>query len=125
MDCSSTFIARERRVVAANRDQHRDVQPQQRLDDVLEQLLVRRRIRSRDAKVRAATKVDAADLVDAERDDVIGVAAHDPFEAVANANHFDAVEPAANSRRTDHAIDARGGASAHENCKTILWIHGS
>ena len=83
---------RERRVVAADRDQLRDVQPQQRDDRVLEVLRVLRRVGARDAEVRAAAEVDAADRVDGERHDVIDVALHDPLEAVANAEHLDAFE---------------------------------
>ena len=74
--------------------------------------------------MRSAAEMDAADLVDAERQHVIGVAAHDPLEAVADTDHLDAVEPTANGCRADDAIDARGGASADKNCKSILGIHG-
>ena len=50
------------RVVAADRDELRDVQAQQRDDRVLEVLRVLRRVRAGDADVRPAAEVDAADL---------------------------------------------------------------
>ena len=50
-------------VVAADRDQLRDVQPQQRDDRLLEVLGVERRVRPRDADVRSAAEVDAADAL--------------------------------------------------------------
>ena len=74
---------RERRVVAADGDELRHVEPQQRLHRVLEQRGALRRICARDADVRPATEMNAADAFDRERNDVIDVPLHDPFEAVA------------------------------------------
>ena len=74
--------------------QLRHVEPQQRDDGVLEVLRVGGRVGARDADVRAAAEVDAADGVDRERRDVLDVALHDPLEAVADAEHLDAFERA-------------------------------
>ena len=100
---------RERRVVAADGDELRDVQPQQRDDGVLEVLRVGRRVGARDADVRAAAEVDAADGLDGQRRDVVDVALHDPLEAVADADDVDAFELGADRRRADDAVDAGGG----------------
>ena len=114
---------RERRVVAADRDQLRDVQAQQRLDRVLEQRRALRRVGARDADVRAAAEMDAADAFDRERRDVIDVALHDPFEPVAQADDVDALEPGADGRRCDDAVEAGSGAAAAENCQLVVGVH--
>ena len=59
----------EGRVVAADGDEHRDVQSQQRDDGRLEELRVLRGIGPGDADVRAAAEVDPADLIDLEGED--------------------------------------------------------
>jgi hypothetical protein len=66
--------------------------------------------------------VDAADQVDGQRHDVVDVAAHQPFEAVADADDFDAFEAGANRRRADHAVDAGRRSSADENGEAAVRI---
>ena len=114
---------RERRVVAADRDELRDVEPQQRSNRVLEQLRVGRRIGARDADVRAAAEVNAADRFDGERHDVIDVALHDPLEPVADAEDVDAFEPGADGGRADDAVDAGRRAAADENRQLMVMLH--
>ena len=83
-----------------------------------------RRVRARDADVRAAAEVDAAHLVDGQRAHVVDVALHDPLEAVADAEDLDALEHAADGRGADDAVDAGGGAAADENGQSLLMAHG-
>ena len=54
-------------------------------DGVLEVARIGGRVGARDADVRPAAEVDAADGVDGQRHDVVDVALHDPLEAVADA----------------------------------------
>ena len=114
---------RERGVVSADGDELRDVEPQQRLDRVLEQRRALRRIRARDADVRAAAEMNAADAFDRERDDVIDVPLHDPFEPVAQSDDVDALQPGADRRRGDDAVETRGGAAPAENCELVVGVH--
>ncbi len=115
---------RERRVVAADRDQLRDVQAQQRDHGVLEVLGVLGRVGARDADVRAAAEVDPAHLVDRERPHVVDVALHDPLEAVADPEHLDALEQAADGGRADHAVDAGSGPAPDQDRQSLLMAHG-
>ena len=73
--------------------------------------------------MRPAPEVNAAHRFDGQRDDVIDVALHDPFEAVANAEHVDPIEPGPNRRRPNHAVDARGRSSADENSERLVMFH--
>ena len=110
---------RERRVVAADGDELRDVEPKQRGHGVFEQSWVGRRIGARDAEVRSAAKVDAADGVDGERHDMRRVALHDPLEAVADPDDGDAFEAGADGGGADDAIDAGGRAAADQDGKIV------
>ena len=85
---------------------------------------IRRRIRARDAEVRAAAEMDPADGVDGQRHDVVDVALHDPLEAVADADDVDALEPGADGRRADDAVDAGGRAAADQNGEIVMVLHG-
>ena len=124
---------RERRVVAADRHELRDVQPQQRVDGLVEERRVFRGIGTRDAEVRTAAEVNAADGIDRERDDVIDVALHDPRKPVADADDVDALEPGADGRCADDRIDAGGRAASdqdgesigHDFCFQFLAARGS
>ena len=80
-------------------------------------------IRSRDADMRPALKMDTAQTFDRQRDDVADVALHDPFEAVAQAEHFDAVEPRADRGRGDDAVQTRRRSAAAENCQFVVGVH--
>ncbi len=110
----------ERRVVAADGHELRHVEAEQRIDRLVEERRVLGRIGARDAEVRAAAEVDAADGVDGERDDVIDVALHDPGEAVADADDLDAFETRADRRRADHRVDAGGRATTDEDGKLVM-----
>ena len=113
----------ERRVVAADRQQPRDVEAEQGSNRVLEVLGVRVRVGARDPDVRSAAKVNAAHRLDRQRDDVIDVASHDPLEPVANAEHVDPFEPGPNGRRPDHAVDAGRRSAADENGQRMGVFH--
>ena len=91
----------EGRVVAADGEQLRDVQPKQAQHRRLQQLRIGGRIGAGDPEIRAAAEVDPADAVDGERDDMDDVTLHQPGEPVLNAQHLHAAEAPAN----------RGGAS--------------
>ena len=107
-------------VVAADGHELRDVQAQQRVDGLVEERRVLGRVGARDAEVRAAAKVDAADGVDRERHDMVDIALHDPGEAVADADDVEAFEPGADGRRADDRVDARGRATADENGELVM-----
>ena len=94
------------------------------MTDVLEVLRIGGRVGARDADVRAAAEVDAADRLDRERHDVVDVALHDPLEAVAQAEDLEALELGADGGGADDAVDAGGGAAADENGELSVMFHG-
>ena len=114
----------EGRVVAADRDETRDVQAEERDDGVLEELRVLRRVRAGDADVRAAPEVDPGDLVDRERVDVLDVPLHEPLEAVADAEDGDALELGADRGRADDAVDAGRRSAADEDRHVLVLARG-
>ena len=116
-------MRRVRSVVAADRDELGDSKPQQRDDRVLEVLLDHRRIRPRDSDMRTATEVNPTNFLDGERDHVVDIAAHDPFEAIPNPDDLDVLQLSAYRRRTNHAIDAGGRATGDKNRKPFV-MHG-
>ena len=91
-------------VVAADRDQLRDAELRERVDGAIEQRRVLGRIGAGDAELRSAAEVNAADRVDGQRHDVVGVALHDPLEAVADAEDVDAFEAGADGGGADDAL---------------------
>jgi hypothetical protein len=114
---------RIRGVIAADRQQTRDVEAEERSNGVLEVVRVGVGIGARDADVRSAAEVDPAHCFDRERHDVIDVALHDPLEAVADAEDVDALEPGPNRRRADDAVDAWGRPAPDENGQRMLMLH--
>ena len=86
-------------------------------------LLDHRRIRPRDSDVRTATKVNPTDFLDGERDHVVDISAHDPFEAIPNPDNLDVLQLSAYRRRTNHAIYAWGRATGDKNRKPLM-THG-
>ena len=114
----------EGRVVAADRDETRDVQTEERDDGVLEELRVLRRVRAGDADVRAAAEVDPGDLVDRERVDVLDVPLHEPLEAVADAEDRDPLELGADRRRADDAVDSGRRPAADEDRQVLVLARG-
>ena len=115
---------RERGVVAADGDELRDVQPQQRVHRLLEQGRVGGGIGAGDAEVRAAAEMDPADGVDGERRDVIDVPLHQPFEAVADADDVEPLEPGADGGGGDDAVDAGRRPAADEDGEAVMMFHG-
>ena len=100
-----------------------DAEPQQRDHDISPGVGIGRRIRARDPDVGTAAKVDAADGVDGEGCDVFDVTPHQPFEAVAYADHLHAFEHGADGRGADHAVDARCRSAADKNRKLFVMYH--
>ena len=90
---------RERGVVAADGDELPTPSREQRRGRRSRGARVLGRVGARDAEVRAAAEVDAADVVDVERRHVVDVALHEPLEAVADAEHLDAARTRGWSRR--------------------------
>ena len=110
----------EGRVVATDRHELRYVEPQERVDGLVEERRVARRVGACDAEVRAAAEMDAADGVDRERHDVIDVALHDPREAVADADDINTLEAGADRRRADDRVDAGGRATTDEDGELVM-----
>ena len=79
------------------------------------------RIGAGDAKVGAAAEMNPADILDGERDDVLDVALHDPFEPVAHADDVDAFETRADRRGADDAVDTRCRAASDEDCEVVVF----
>ena len=69
--------------------------------------------------------MDPADRVDGQWDHMVDIAAHDPFEAVPQADDVYLFEPGADGRRPDDAVDAGGGPAADEDCKIVMVLHKS
>ena len=113
-------VRRVRRVVAAHRDQLRDAETPQRHDRLLEARVVACRIGARDADMRAAPEVNAADRLDGEGRDVIDVAVHDPLEPVADADDVDARQPSPDRGRADDAVDTGGRSPGHEDRQFVF-----
>ena len=72
---------------------------------MLSKLRARRRVGARNADVRAAAEVDAADRVDRERHHVIDVPRRDPLEAVADAQDVYALQARPYRGGSYHAVD--------------------
>src|SRR5437899_9591176 len=67
--------------------------------------------------------MDAAHVVDRERTHVLDVTLHEVLEAVAHAEHVDAVEVATDRRRADDAVDAGCGAAADQDGEVLAVAH--
>src|SRR5260221_559573 len=67
--------------------------------------------------------MDAAHLVNRQRHDVVHVAAHDPLEPVADPQHLDALQLAADRGGADDAVDAWGGSAADEDGELLGLTH--
>src|SRR5262249_37852360 len=106
-----------------DRDELRDAQAQQRQDRVLQVVRVGGGVRARDPDLRAAAEVDAADVVDGQRGDMVDVALHDPLEAVADAEDGDSLERAADGRGPDDAVDSRCGPAPYEDGERAVLAH--
>jgi len=67
--------------------------------------------------------VETRNFLVRERRDVGSVALHDPFEAVADSDDFDALQDRADRGGRYDAVDPRSGTSADEDCKMLVWVH--
>src|SRR4026209_1753947 len=65
----------------------------------------------------------AAHVLNRQRRDVLDVALHDPFEAVANADHVHTLEPCTDRRGADDAVQARRGTAPAEDGELVMLIH--
>src|SRR4030095_3878602 len=83
------------------------------------------RVCARDADVRSAAKMDSADAFDGERCDVVDIALHDPFEAVANADDLAAFQPGADGGGADDTVDTGSGPAARDDCEIGVLIHSA
>ena len=113
----------ERGVVPADGDELGDVQPQERLQRLLQQGHVGGRVGARDPQRGAAAEMDPADGVDGQRRDVIDVPLHEPFEAVADADDVEPFEPGADGGGGDDAVDAGGRPAADEDGEPLMMFH--
>ena len=109
------LVGRERGVVAADGEEHADVEPLERRQDVAQVLGPPGRVRARDADAGAAAEVDAARVLDRERGDVRDVARHEPLEALLEPEDFDVGERGADGRRPDDAVDAGRRAAGDDD----------
>jgi hypothetical protein len=113
----------ERRIVPADGDELRHVEPQPRRDGGVEPLGIDGRVGPQDAKVRAATKMNPAHRVDGERDDMIDVAAHQPVEAVTDADDVEALDAGPDGGGADDAVNSRSGTAADEDDEPPVTFH--
>src|SRR5262245_59430883 len=86
-------------------------------------LCIRGRIRPRNPDVGASTKVNAADGVDRERNNMVEIPLHQPFESVPHADHVYAFECGANGCSTDHRVDTGGGSSPNQDRQLLMMFH--
>ena len=68
-------------------------------------------------------KMNAADSIDRQWDDMVDVALHDPLEAVAYPEHAHLLDPRPDSGGTNNTVDAGGGAAADENGEVLMALH--
>jgi hypothetical protein len=61
--------------------------------------------------------MDAGDVVDVEVAGRIAAGLHEFLEAVADAEHSGAAESGTNGGRSDHRVDARCGATPHQDAE--------
>src|SRR5262245_40135666 len=67
--------------------------------------------------------MNAADPLDGQRNGMVDVALHDPFETVAQADDFDARHARADRGRGDNAVESGSGSAPAENCELVMSIH--
>ena len=89
---------------------------------ILERFGVARRVRSGNADMRSTPEMNAADLIDFQRDDVFDVSLHDPLEPVADPDHLDVLDAATDRCRADHAVDSRRRAAPDQNRQPLAHI---
>ena len=82
-----------------------------------------RRIGPRDAQVRPAAEMDAADGLDRQGRDVFDVPLHEPLEAVADADDVDPLETRADGRCSDDTVDAGRGSAADKDGQSLMMFH--
>ena len=80
----------------------------------------------RRADDRAALEVNAAGRLDCERNDALGVAAHECGEAFTDAQDLEPGQRGADGSGADDAIDARGRTAADQDGQSVRhWSEGT
>src|SRR5262249_52473368 len=111
------------RVIPADRQQSRHIEPQKRDHDVFEILWICRWIRSRNTDVGAASEVDAADGVNRQWSDMLDVTLHQPVKPIAHANDVHAFQCGTNCGSADHGIYTWGRSAPNQDCKFFMMFH--
>jgi hypothetical protein len=106
-------------VVAADGDEHPDVELHQRLERLLQRVRSLGGVGARDADVRAAAEVDAAGVGDGQALPAIGLALHEPLEAVLDADDLDVGEARPDGGGADDAVDSRRGAARDHDAQLV------
>ena len=102
------------RVVAADGHQHGHVEPAEHVQHVAHVAFGLGRVGARGAEDGAAAEVDGLDVVDGQLAIVVGVALDQPLEAVAEADHLDALLDGLDGHRADDAVDPRRRTAADQ-----------
>ena len=110
-------------VVPSDGDELGHVEPQQRVDGLLEERRRGRRIGAGDAQMRSTAEVDPADGLDRQRGDVLDVPLHQPLEPVANADDVEAFEAGADGRRGNDTVDPGGRSAADKDGEPLVMFH--
>ncbi len=109
------FHRRKSGVITTDRDQPGHVEPEERDDRIFQMFRIERRIGPGNTDVGSSAKMDPAYALDRQGNDVVDVPLHDPAEAIADAEDFDAFESGADRGCTDHAVDAGGRPASDQD----------
>src|SRR5207253_11235469 len=100
-----------------------NVEPKQPRDRVAEMTRILGGVRTRDADVGPAAKVDPAHFADVERRHVVDVALHDPLEPVPHPEHIHGLEPRPDRGGPDDAVDPRRGPAPDQDRQRLPLRH--
>ena len=103
----------ERGVVTANRNQPGHTEGIQTRQAGIEMLEFLRGVGTRRAEVGAAAEVNPTDILDRQALHLAGLAIHDPFEAILNADHVTAAENTPDRGGSDDTIDTGRRPTPH------------
>jgi hypothetical protein len=67
--------------------------------------------------------MNPAHCINCQRDDVLDVAAHEPFESVTDAHDVEALEAGPNRGRAADAVDSWSGTATDQNCESPMEFH--
>ena len=67
--------------------------------------------------------MNPAHCINCQRDDVLDVAAHEPFESVTDAHDVEALEAGPNRGRAADAVDSWSGTATDENGESPMAFH--